>query len=421
MNAYREFVDNLQKSLATFTSFSKEKWEEEAIRYVDGLAAEELRRLINLETRKRYGAFFTNSDLAKKLLDAMNPCFNGNSVIYDPACGAGNLLISIYNFLTKNKINPNSKILGTDIHKEFVEASKLRLQINEILKTSSNTSFSKFATNEGNFNILIKDGLLKNDFFEMATHIVVNPPFNSVNSNKELTWANGKVSLAAIFIEKIIQNSNGGTTIIAILPDVLRSGSRYEKWRKIINSTCKLEKIKLLGQFDKFADVDVFAIKLVKREKPIDSKKSYFTSTKKPKRILQNLFDICVGTVVDNRDPFIGNEQGYVVSKGLLGWGEEKEIVKKRKHQGKSFKSPFVVIKRTSRMGDSNRAIATIINDSNPLFVDNHLIVLKPKSGKIDDCRFALEILQKKETDDWLNNQIRCRHLTVKIVSQIPI
>jgi hypothetical protein len=72
-------------------------------------------------------------------------------------------------------------------------------------------------------------------------------------------------------------------------------------------------------------------------------------------------------------------------------------------------------------MSDVHRTIATIINIPVPVYVDNHLIILKPKSGRISTCKKALRILKNKQTDDWVNKQIRCRHLTVKSVSQIPL
>lgn len=133
------------------------------------------------------------------------------------------------------------------------------------------------------------------------------------------------------------------------------------------------------------------------------------------------MFDVCVGPVVDNRDPHEGTIRKYIVSRGLEGWSETKDVPLNRKHKGKSFSSPFVVIKRTSRASDPHRAIATIINMPNPVYVDNHLIVLKPKSGTLKDCFKALEIFKDKRTDDWINDQIRCRHLTVKIASKIPL
>jgi hypothetical protein len=422
MIEYKQFVDKLQTDLQSFLKTPKENWKHLAAKNVDGLASSELRRLIDVQTRRQHGAFFTDSALANKVLSALKPEFNHQSRIYDAACGAGNLLISVMDILYKNPIdNIEEKLLGTDIHSPFIEAAQLRLFINQLLKQDNlfdNNSEHPFAS-----SIIVGDGLVNNKFYQQATHIVINPPFNLIKPACEVNWSKGKISAAALFVEKAIQYSNPGVSIIAILPDVLRSGSRYEKWRSLVKKECAIEKVKLLGQFDEHADVDVFALKLNKRKKAVyvsrnTTLKSYET---KNNQVIEDLFEVSVGPVVDNRDLHEGPQLPYIVSKGLEGWSEQKKIERTRRHKGKSFESPIVVIKRTSRMGDSHRAIATIINVTKPVFVDNHLIILKPKSGKISDCRKALTILKKKKTDDWINNMIRCRHLTVKVVSKIPV
>jgi len=421
MKKYRQFVNLLESELQSFQEKPKNEWKETALKYVDGFAADELRRLITLKKRRKDGTFFTHSELASKVLFLSKLKFTKESVIYDPACGASNLLIAVADYVRKQTgiKNFETNLLGTDKHEEFIEASRLRLQMNQLIYGAPSSS----ANNKFGKNIIVADGLLKNEFYQKATHIVVNPPFNQITPANKLTWAKGKVSAAALFIEKIVENVNADVSIIAILPDVLRSGTRYEKWRLLVQKKCVIEKIVLLGQFDKYADVDVFALKLRKRKKNIivNSLDKKWQSNKSPKtQTLSNLFDICVGPVVDNRDPYEGESLGYILSKGLEGWSVKKEANHTRRHKGKSFKSPFVVIKRTSRMNDKHRATATIINVSLPVYVDNHLIILKPKSGKVSTCKDILKLLKNKQTDDWLNSQIRCRHLTVKVVSKIP-
>jgi hypothetical protein len=424
MTEYKQFVDKLQTDLQSFLSTPKENWKDLAAKNVDGLASEELRRLINIETRRDFGAFFTNSKLAKQVFSNLKPRFNNESIIYDCACGAGNLLISVMDVLYKSDCASDleKRLLGTDIHHEFVEAAQLRLFINRLLEQDI---LPHIGNNERPFasKIIVGDGLENNSFYQKATNIVINPPFNLITPNCELSWSKGKVSAAALFMDRVIQYTNPGVSIIAILPDVLRSGSRYEKWRSLVIKECNIEKVKLLGQFDKHADVDVFALKLTKRKKAISigtntTLKTYETKTN---QVVEDLFDVKVGPVVDNRDPHQGRLLQYVVSKGLEGWSEQKKIEQKRRHKGKCFEGPFVVVKRTSRMGDSHRAIASIINIPKQVFVDNHLIILRPKSGKLKDCHLLLSLLRNKKTDDWLNHQIRCRHLTVKIVSKIPV
>ncbi len=422
MKEYKIFTDQLKTEVKSFLSTPKELWNETATKNVNGLAADELRRLIPLETRRDNGAFFTDSLLAKKVLQFLKPTFNKDSFIYDPACGAGNLLIATLNYIIESNINLKweSHLLGTDIHKEFVEATKLRLITNRILQQPRLSASKYNAEKSKKYFIQKANGLLKNNFYEKATHIVVNPPFNQIVPDEKLTWAKGKVSAAALFIDKIIQNSNPGVSITAILPDVLRSGTRYEKWRNMIERECKIEKVKLLGQFDTYADVDVYALQMTKRKSIRIKEEKGKTEKDNAVKTLENFFDICVGPVVDNRDAHEGKPLGYIVSRGLEDWSEKKKTGLKRRHKGKSFNSPFVVIKRTSRMSDLNRAKAAIINIAAPVYVDNHLIILKPKSKKINDCHNLLTLLKDKKTDEWINEKIRCRHLTVKVVSEIP-
>jgi len=424
MFEYTEFVDNLKIELNSYIKTPKKLWRETASRYVNGLAAEELRRLISVEKRRNDGIFFTDSMLAEKVLKILDPSFDKQSIIYDAACGACNLLIASANYLHQNNIHPANKnyLLGSDIHSEFLAAGNLRLQINNLLMLPD--KISDLSKQKKGYSLKKKNALESNQFYKSATHIFINPPFDQEKINEKLSWASGKVSMAAVFVEKAIIFSKPGTIIMAILPDVLRSGTRYQKWRDMVYKTCTTEKVELLGQFDKHTDVDVYAIKFVKRIHPIEKIEinltGNFSQITSPKT-LKDIFDVRVGPVVDYRDEKEGPIRSYVVSRGLKSWSVQTKINLTRKHLGKSFQSPFVVIKRTSRATDENRAMGTLINAVKNVYVDNHLIMLTPKVKSLAACKIAIRILKDKRTNNWLNEQIRCRHLTVKIVSNIPI
>ena len=420
---YNSFVNHLNSHFERFSTAPEKKWREEALKCIDGLADSELRRLVTLETRRSYGAFFTPMNLAKRVVEDMFPKLDVNSVIYDPACGAGNLLLTTWDYLKTNRINPmnDQYLIGTDIHSEFVNAAESRLAIKDLILRLENKTANKQDSNCFIINQL--DGLANNDFYKKATHIFVNPPFNLTPVGEDVYWSKGLASAAALFLDRIIQYVNVGTTITAILPEVLRSGSRYNTWRGMVLSNCTNERVKLYGQFDNHADIDVFAITLKKRNAPLPlmSLTHKFQPVRNAKHTISDSFSVCVGAVVDNRDRHSGKRRGYIVSRGLKGWSIQTHFEQTRKHPGKSFKGPIIVIKRTSRMGDEKRAIATILNTSNPVYIDNHLIVLVPKSGSLQDCQEAMASLKDPRTDSWLNMEIRCRHLTVKVVSEIPL
>ena len=77
-------------------------------------------------------------------------------------------------------------------------------------------------------------------------------------------------------------------------------------------------------------------------------------------------------------------------------------------------------------MGDSlktkgkKRAIATIITGKEEVSVENHLIVLIPHDLSLESCKELMLRLRSKETDEWLNERIRCRHLTVSALNELP-
>ena len=97
-----------------------------------------------------------------------------------------------------------------------------------------------------------------------------------------------------------------------------------------------------------------------------------------------------------------------------------REVSNNRRFEGRVFSPPFVVVRRTSRPGDKHRALGTIINNARPVAVENHLLVLLPKDGTVKACRELLRVLRKPQTTQWLDQYIRCRHLTVSALADLP-
>jgi hypothetical protein len=99
---------------------------------------------------------------------------------------------------------------------------------------------------------------------ERNTCIAVNPPFGYIQASSNCKWATGKIQVAAWFLEQLLLRTETGQHVVAILPDVLRSGTRYEKRRHIISSLCSSIKIEVVGRFDDTTDVDVFIMHATK-------------------------------------------------------------------------------------------------------------------------------------------------------------
>jgi hypothetical protein len=52
--------------------------------------------------------------------------------------------------------------------------------------------------------------------------------------------------------------------------------------------------------------------------------------------------------------------------------------------------------------------------------VENHLLVLTPtKGGGVTRCRQLVRLLSQSSTSRWLDQRLRCHHLTVQAIRDI--
>jgi hypothetical protein len=213
-------------------------------------------------------------------------------------------------------------------------------------------------------------------------------------------------------LERLPPNSR----LVSVLPDVLRSGSRYAKWRVEVAKAAELQ-LKAVGQFDALTDIDVFV--LVARR--VAHTEGVWPT---PPRAAVTLADVCsvmVGPVVDRRDPHEGVLVPYITTHDLPQGGEFLPV-RERRFSKRLFRPPFLVVRRTSRPTvDQARLRPVIVRGSRPVAVENHLMVLKPKRATIGSCRDLAAVLVDRTTTDWLNRRIRTRHLTVSALQEVPI
>ncbi len=252
---------------------------------------------------------------------------------------------------------------------------------------------------------------------KQVTHIVMNPPFTIMPSPKKHYWKAGKVNAAGVFFDSYLRLLPSGCHISAVLPEVLRSGSRYQSFRSFVSGYIQGE-VEVWGRFNRKTDVDVFLLSgclIQKSQSSLKWQNSYdITET------ISDFFDVRTGPLVAYRDAEKGPEYPYFYPKNCKAWGVINCAFEKRRFSGKALNPPFVVIKRTSSPTDKNRASATLINLSEPVVVENHMLVVTPKDGKVKTCKKLIKILMHKKTNDFLNERIRLRHLTVGIIKEIP-
>lgn len=382
-----------------------------------------IREQLNGAEIKTKGIYFTNQHLAKRLIDSTDFYFNSTKTIFDPSCGAGDLLLecarrlTIHHTLSETLIEWGKLLYGIDIVDEFVNLTKLRLALLAISKGT-------------HIDIPIHDitqffpHIQSNDFFNPSygfpdTDIVVaNPPYSRALAKPDCSWARGKVTQAAIFIDQIIERSKESTMISAILPDVLRSGSRYEKWRYHVRQNTKIKALDIVGRFDNFADVDVFIMSLYKNT---GVAQNIHNDPKKPKSILvKDLFEIHTGSIVPHRDPNNGNQVIYITARDLSNLTKPDFTFSYRGTTGKTYSPPLVAVKRTSSPDDVPRAKSTLINCDSPMIFENHILIFIPKNGSMELCTRLVEFFKKDETNYLINDRIRCRHLTIASLGDLP-
>lgn len=273
------------------------------------------------------------------------------------------------------------------------------------------------------------------DFFEAAERVaiadcvVMNPPFYDTDAPDNCSWGTGKTQIAARFVEHVLAQAKPHQEIVAVLPDVLRSGTRYGRWRSQVEQRATVLSTHVYGRFDKKTDVDVFVIHLCKRAAmtEMDNRSTIewnLDKTENPVNLatptLQDLFHISVGAVVPHRHKNLG-EWFHYLSVSNASPNRETTVIGKKRSIGSLHQAPFVVIRRTSSPGDSRRIVATLVLGKDKIAVENHLIVIKPIDATLTTCRKLMTLLAQDYVEDWINRTIRCRHLTTTAIKRLPL
>ncbi|MDQ1685600.1 MAG: hypothetical protein QOC82_2337 [Frankiaceae bacterium] len=394
---------------------------------LDGEAAAEVRRLLPLDYRREVGAFFTNSSVRAIVTALLRE--HGRPPYFDAACGAGDLLLAAAETLPRPVATPelllawSTALRGTDLHPEFVAATRARLWLAAVAGTPASggvpdpkMAFAGVGTGDG------IDALRA--CAPPPQTVVLNPPFGAEPALAKCSWGTGMVPRAGRFTEQVVIAMRPGTTLVAVLPDVLRTGARLARWRAVIEQHLDIREVRRIGLFDAHTAVDVFALVGVRRSAPAATQSPVAwwpgaTATRRAATV-GDRFEVNVGAVVDNRDAHVGPIRAFVVARGLPSGGRVTRIAGRRRFAGRVFAPPFVLVRRTNAPSRGlPRARGVLVTGKRRVAVDNHLLVLSPRSGQLADCEELLDVLERPATTTWLNERIRCRHLTVGALREV--
>jgi hypothetical protein len=420
---FDSYRNNLSELLEGYRQ-NRSALSDQIVAALDGQPSRELRRRYDLALLRSTGTFFTGSDLASRLTGQF--CFDkiSNPLIIDPACGAGDLLVACAKRLpTSDTVHQTLKVwgeqlVGFDVNRSFVETARIRLAMLAAQRVGPENRIDALNLPSLLPNVRVADGTTRWNLGRTVSTIVVNPPFAHVIADKECKWAQGRTSLAALFIERCLKESSAGTRIAAILPDVLRTGSRYALWRDRVQRSSRTISTTVAGRFDEFTDVDVFLLKVEVGE--TSTSYDWGHPKRSEGRVLRDLFDIHVGPVVPFRLTTKGKWCPYVHAQVLTPWRMISGFSENIRFTGKTYKPPFVLVRRTSKSDYKQRCIGTVVTGEQELAIENHLLILQPKDGKLQTCKELLNVLKADESSEWMNQRIRCRHLTVGALGDLP-
>jgi hypothetical protein len=418
------FVDELESFIRSILrrGYLSDSDREPVSAALDGQAGAALRRLVGVVERRNAGAFFTGSAMASSLIAPHETLIKQGGVVADPACGAGDLLIAC---ATRMAVEPTLSrtvekwghhLYGSDIEPVFIRATILRLLLEAIRRTPKIdcTDVDRLASRF--YRVREEDGLtaVRDD----VRLIVLNPPYGLAPAPPDCKWAAGATARAALFYESVLVTAPDACRIVSILPDVLRTGRRYEKWRSRVAELATIASIHPGGVFDQWTDVDVFELDVLRKTDQVQSHVEWWDTT--AGATLSDRYKVSVGSVVPFRDPHAGPVYPYVHPRNLQPWREVTPGEEVRSYSGPVVQPPFVAIRRTSRPGDRHRAVASIVTGASGVAVENHLIVCKPHDASLKSCRALVERLRNESTTRWLDERLRCRHLTVTAIRELP-
>jgi len=363
------------------------------------------------------GIFFSSEKVGKQLLRHLDQTSSKRTL--DPCCGAGDLLLCYADTLPIGKNQEDTlqlwenHLYGNDLFQNFIDVAKIRLLLLVSYKTSPSTNIRDidFSLSEKYFKYITTGDALQKRWSDIEL-VLLNPPFQLQNFEKKYPWGKGRISSSAVFLYEYYKNYGEYCNILAILPDVLRSGTRYKSFREHLDRF-NWKMACVYGRFDKKTDIDVFTISLTLT---VEKKKRAHESQTK----IEDVFDVHVGPVVPHRDSQEGKEFYFLYTKNLPPWGEIKTSRERVKSTRTTYKGPFIAIRRTSSPTDKYRCIATLISSKKSFAVENHVILLLPKDKKQQTCRALLPFLHSEKCNEIVNKNIRCRHLTVKVIKELP-
>lgn len=389
---------------------------------LNGVPYSIFRREIDIDTRREIGAFFSSNTIAASLSSIMSDHVTEDALVIDPTCGIGDLLLARAAILPLGSSIIETielwgqRLAGFDTRADLISLCKARL----CMMARARGGFTDEIDPLRAFPYIVERDMMEPEadaLLSCADAILFNPPFGKTTSAKKLAWAAGEINAAAIFLDRLTTTIQPDAVVAAVLPEVLRCGSRYKRFRSTLIERGYGGSFEVEGRFDAWTDVDVFTTLLTRCEA---STSLWHAEASQAGATIESFYEVRVGSVVPHRDPEAGELRAYICAKTTPAWQDDFTPQTRRLYSGKVFSPPFVAIRRTSSPSDKFRAVATIVTGHEPVAVENHLLVATPRDGTRSACEALMTALKAPTTNAQLNELMRCRHLTTGAIKNLP-
>ena len=397
-------------------------------------AAEVVASSYSLHKRRRAGIFLSTPLLAAELVKNHQLHIATAAPVLDPAMGCADLLLACATRLPRRRSLAATLQLWSDVmwgfetNEDLIAVGKLRLVLlaRILHPNSSGVGSDEIARLFGNF--APADFLASNlSKLPRGLCVVANPPFTLRAAPRASATRSGTASAAALFLEKICREGPELSQISMLLPEVLRCGTSYRKLRAEIAQYVEVVDQRSLKRRDCWPDVDIDVfIGQYRRLSPeqvfapdVVSRNAHLPS--RPGKRLDELADLRVGPVVPYRTPHTGPWRKYITARSVPAWADRHVPLASRRYDGPFSQPPFLVVRRTSRPDRPYRAVGSLIVGEAPVAVENHLIIVKPKDGRLATCQDLLWALKGDAVNEQLDETMRCRHLTVESLKALQV
>lgn len=389
---------------------------------VDGVPAAFVASTLSRSVRRTHGIFFSGADWAGRIAAV---ALTGTwQRFIDPSAGTGDLLLAVCRQLplakdVKSTIAQWSQRIGAhELRTSFLRIAWKRIVALALLRHAENgIDGGRLSNLKLPTSFTAGDTLRAPIAIAADQCLVMNPPFQQISAPRHSQVGAGLVSAAALHIEHVTAAMAPGAGLVALLPDVLRSGSRYRRFRELVESRATIESFEPLGRFGPSADVDVAL--LIARAGRVPQASPICVAPNGQASVGHH-FAVRVGPVVPHRTKRQGAAHPYLSAGTAPRFGRVVRSSDKHRFNSSPIEGPMVVVRRTSSPKDRARAVPTVVLPKGPFYVENHLLVCKPLSGRQEDCELLMARLSDPRTNDWLNHRIRCRHLTVSAICDLP-